>query len=1053
MIDPADYLIDDDEDIADGETSDGRLVVPLGAAKSTGLVPLAFTIAEDLQPIRVDGLAIAWTREAAAAFSKVRESTKVKVPGFERNLPYASLRGLMEVTLPKVARIERGMGLDAYALDLARKDPVPFAYIENAGVDEARDSLRPVLDDWIAHFLAPQYLEPGEVPQRLRDRVRELAQSDGLLSIEEIHARLLPWNAGPTGTAAPPDKRGFQLLVDQAARLVAGKELFRGLGPMRRIVTVRPGAQSVAELITDPIDMGERGMFSLVVMLEVVTFPSLGQPLLTVHVSKRLWLMRLSDRTRDFRAIGGTVFSSKRPDRAVSFQVRRKKLDNGVWRWMPDNAFEAVKRELSLPLRSMDGHEIASGAASTADSRVLLVHRDTVSEGRHGIKRGVPEVDKLEAFQALAAELASMGITPFEGYTKLKPRHGNDHERLSRMINAPTLIGAALEVLETGSAEGLSREFLKTLDDKAVDQLLRRQFKIGLDKIQKGSRIVRFQNAWGQEERDQSLDLDELIAANREAIERLYPGVRPLLVIFHEDGADTQLRILKSVVKLLWGDALEIMSNRLPAEVHGPKLSLPGKDLGDAARTDLRVQAWRPLAVQIAQKERRVFCLVMARNRYREDANVSRSDDRVNKPAARQALAMFGGANVQYLLPPNTSPDTGTIDIVNFLHRAQAAMKDLISAHSGRIEGVREAVEKCFGDTDETRASMPREIIGITIVRKNSGRSRGNIGTTFLPIAVRIDVERGRCEMCCAYEGSAGLTMTRWEPFSEALVTVSRVSPVRLAERRDIARTRFMDFVERIVSASVEDGARPVVMIDSSNCVFLWPWLADQKLDVSKIEIGQRQWMQDEWKGARIIRIRQDLAPGIVEAKEQHLAFTSMDDARPKDRLAAGIKVEVPSSPVGLFRLDSTRGKSGCVCYLSVGRKTLMMNKRGPSCYRETEAAIPQRSSGSAADRAERVRNAAGLALSGIVQRPPWLGQWPTPNPLEIVVTLRHDGDDPDRLAELVERLRYGFGHYAEWTALPAPLFFERVVRDYISSFALDNAVEDEMEDEQADSV
>jgi hypothetical protein len=37
----------------------------------------------------------------------------------------------------------------------------------------------------------------------------------------------------------------------------------------------------------------------------------------------------------------------------------------------------------------------------------------------------------------------------------------------------------------------------------------------------------------------------------------------------------------------------------------------------------------------------------------------------------------------------------------------------------------------------------------------------------------------------------------------------------------------------------------------------------------------------------------------------------------------------------------------------------------------------------------------------------------------------------------LVERLRYGFGHYAEWTTLPAPLFFERVIREYISGFAL----------------
>ena len=84
-------------------------------------------------------------------------------------------------------------------------------------------------------------------------------------------------------------------------------------------------------------------------------------------------------------------------------------------------------------------------------------------------------------------------------------------------------------------------------------------------------------------------------------------------------------------------------------------------------------------------------------------------------------------------------------------------------------------------------------------------------------------------------------------------------------------------------------------------------------------------------------------------------------------------------------------------------------------------------------------RSRAETALDGPV------GQ---PNPLEIVVTLRTDGDDPDRLAELVERLRYGFGHYSEWTILPAPLFFERVGRDYISSFSLEDTQDEEDSDE-----
>lgn len=67
------------------------------------------------------------------------------------------------------------------------------------------------------------------------------------------------------------------------------------------------------------------------------------------------------------------------------------------------------------------------------------------------------------------------------------------------------------------------------------------------------------------------------------------------------------------------------------------------------------------------------------------------------------------------------------------------------------------------------------------------------------------------------------------------------------------------------------------------------------------------------------------------------------------------------------------------------------------------------------------------------------------------LTALRQEGDDPDRIAEFVERLRYGFGHYAEWTTLPAPLFFERVIREYISGFALTefDGPEDEVASEE----
>lgn len=149
------------------------------------------------------------------------------------------------------------------------------------------------------------------------------------------------------------------------------------------------------------------------------------------------------------------------------------------------------------------------------------------------------------------------------------------------------------------------------------------------------------------------------------------------------------------------------------------------------------------------------------------------------------------------------------------------------------------------------------------------------------------------------------------------------------------------------------------------------------------------------------------------------------------------LKLPSASDARGLFRLTATN-QTGCVAYLSVGRKTLHQYTRGQSCYCPTQINTPvtlKKDDGSR----EKVLNQAGLEVHQVSEKPPFLDQWPTPNPLEIVVTLRQPQDDPDCIASLVESLRYSFGHYSEWTVLPAPLFFERVVRDYISEFAIED--------------
>ena len=91
-----------------------------------------------------------------------------------------------------------------------------------------------------------------------------------------------------------------------------------------------------------------------------------------------------------------------------------------------------------------------------------------------------------------------------------------------------------------------------------------------------------------------------------------------------------------------------------------------------------------------------------------------------------------------------------------------------------------------------------------------------------------------------------------------------------------------------------------------------------------------------------------------------------------------------------------------------------------------------------------QLTNEAGLKIAILEKRKPYTKQWTTPNPLEIVVALRQEKDEPDNIAGFIESLRYGYGHFNEWTKLPSPLFFERVVRDYISQFTLEEEKETE---------
>ena len=1026
--------------------------IELGKAKTTDTIPLAFTIPDklpdNLQAVVVDGFTLAWTEEALANFSQVHEDVKQI-----KNLPYASLRGFLEIGLSNVSRIVPNMELSSYAINTRKTKP--FAYTNGGDKNEIIQTLRPLLNDWIAKYLVP-YGEREGVSEDAIERLRELQNSDELLLIRPFEAQIFPWGWDETsGTTNPPSKyHSFPQFADYIARLISDNEIFQGLGKVKRIITNKGGMSSgIVELLTEPILLKNKDLFSLRIVFELVTFPSIHQPLLTMDVTKRRWLSKLKDSGFSPNGINGYIFSNNHKDRVFNFKLnRRKNKVTKEWEWQPDDSFYVLQRELDLPTGKFTGAQIARGEVSTDDCKVLLTYSDSDPNQSHNIKAGVPEKDKLEAFKAIEEIFKAKNIVPFNGYTKVNivtyPKKDKDNvEAASKQINKPTLLNAVVELLENPKTEDFTSKYLDKKTDTEINKLLNKHFKFSLSK--KGIKLFRFG-------KDQSKELKQLIKLNKEAINRLYPDEKPLVIIFHENKDSYSLRLLTTIIKILWGDMIEIQPSTIPENTHGAKSQLPHSDLKNKERSQKRVEVWNPIAQKLAQEKRPKFCLVMAREFYprsKDDKNAPH-DDKVNKPSTRKAISSIGRSCIQFIVPPSIWKDSDDVNISNFIFPAQSSIKELLWAHSGRIDKVQEKLDRYFKDIE--LKDRPKEIIAITIERKNAGRKRGRLENTFLPIAIRTNVATGLNEMKCCYENPKNkkFVITSWKPFTEALHDISNISPLSLGKDKNnkyLRHERFQEFVYEVISNSVKENKNPVVMIDSSNCAHLWGWLKDSQMNLSNIDINGKEHMQHNWKGVTLIRIRQDLAPGIIEDKVKYLAETALSDTRTKEELKADtdkqIKISAPSSPTGLFKLN-IENKTGCVPYLSIGKKRVHSNQRGASCYQEIEPdkfLTVKTTDDDGKVRYPRLTNRAELEIKTLQEQEPHTDRWATLNPLEIVVALRPEKSDSDKIAGFIESLRYGYGHYNEWTKLPAPLFFERVVRDYISVFKLEE--EEETED------
>uniref|UniRef100_UPI0039C71204 pPIWI_RE module domain-containing protein n=1 Tax=Nostoc sp. CCY0012 TaxID=1056123 RepID=UPI0039C71204 len=610
-----DLFAEEEDEETEGDFVSDTLYIQQGQIKSIEKFPLAFTVPDKLPPIIVEGYTLTWTKAALQCFGEIQQAANVK------NVPYGSLRNFLQIVLKDAARIEPEVGLSKYALYCAKgeKPPEPFAYLTGGNEKEINRMLRPIINDWLTNYLKP-FTEKEDISIKIIDRLEDFQESGKLIKVSPFKSQVLPWTWDKeTDTTQPKDKYAYRMLADYVAREIAGQVIFPGLGAIKRVIfSSGTFTSGIAELITDPITLdNKKGKFSFVVRLEVITYPSLHQPLLQVEVSKRRWLTQLKAPEYDRRNISGFIFSQKHTDRAFSYQVkceRDKNSKNGKTNkeekvkllWRTDKDFEILRRKLNLG-SSCNGQEIALGLASTDSCDVLLTHRNGLQDNseddeetseKYGIETGVPEIDKLNAFEAIAQILQPLGIEIFKDYKKVPSTHKLD-DTASRMINLPTLLGGVLEALETNTNLEFTPKYLDELNEKQIDDLLSKYFGIRLEGIHSGRKSLQF----SQYTKNQSDELQGLIQANQAAMQRLYPNERPLLFIFYEAHLQTEVKLLQKVTQLLWGDTLKVEISRLPENTHGTKEILPGKELKAKERSQKRIEAWESTAQQLSGAE------------------------------------------------------------------------------------------------------------------------------------------------------------------------------------------------------------------------------------------------------------------------------------------------------------------------------------------------------------------------------------------------------------------------------------------------------------------
>lgn len=847
--------------------SSPKKLTPLGLVFEAGVPQHSYSVT-----------VVKWSEAAHAQLKALSEILRAQTPRID--LPVISLRGRLELVDPNNLRLERTVGR------FERSGTILWT---RTGADSCREAVNAAVLGWLVDQVTA--LTINEAGKRIVEQLKTLARSRRAVEAYQREAKPYTWDESLGKTAKAVSSTSYADLANFVAIHLEGKEVFPGLPGLRRIA-MNQLEQNQAELITEPILVG-RSHFSLVTRIRVFSYPGRPTPVVAIEFSRRIWATSIRERAT-VKSISAFAFPEG-SSRAFQFSLSRKRDEQGVWSYQPDDDFAPIARRF-FPGEPLTTDAILKNGHTLKECKLLVVLKQGVGE-RSDVKVGVPDLDKMEAFERVAAALKEIHLVPWQG----------------------------LQEVDSSTRPTVDRDqhWRKRDSDKQPDQ---KKYTNWLEEAQRS--------------------IQECYAGEHRIIIAVQPGAEA-----DAQFAEDRLReILKG----------SVTTKRIPISpyVHGPRGVLPGKEIKNPAdRAAKRIAEWGAFIEVVKRYEATEGgkidgVLVIAREWYAERQH----DDVVNKRAGRLALAKELGVPIQYLRPrgedretieaqpargKSRSPEEIAAEIDRkFEDRLMIAWLDLAFKSLGRVRP-RKLLREAEGLYDSH--TYPDRILALGVVRRNKSRFLLN-ERSFLPYAIELDVDSGVCEASYAYEDpeTGEGTWTNFLPMPQALVNLAGLGPVQLTTtkegepRRQQLIERTQRFFQHCLTNFGQRSKRPLVLIDADSSRSVWPWLKDEEIDPNNVRLADGFHAQASWPKARLVRVRSDNSPkvlwdteffGTVEQTGEEIRYRAPDWADAElFKVTDVVKTQVYISFGSAIRKTRTRGKS---CYREIPGMKMVRKPHG----------------------------------------------------------------------------------------------------------------------------